>query len=541
MISNLSFQSLLEYLQVSEDFIADTEKLKEYSKVIGNYFYQLYEITGDELLFRTSQNVLNCNDYWFFDHYRNFQIMDVTHINLCHNRLCPNCAKMRQATLLYKFSPLIEEISETCDLFHLSVSIPNVSAEEFEDSVDNILEAFSRLMKFFFGKQKIKGVNFLNFGWRAAARSFETTYSLRRWKKAKEYHPHIHCILALDKADTQKYSDSLTIKKHINKYSYENIDGKYILKDKFTDFEVFIQKLWRLVYDGVADKNKRLREFNRKQHRLKKYFEDKFRTDEKFRELFPRESVESGFVTKNEAIAGTKPKKIKAAYITKADIDTLPLGYSCKCSQVDPAGYYEVFKYVCKVTDEDNRIMSFNQFRTLYYALKGKKTFQAYGKWFNVKVDTIDDTMNALYNDIKRFWNEHDKPESISLKIEDVHEVAKERIVRIVSRRNIKPYLESLGDYASDPDIQRLTDAYRAEKQLEAELVREFAYSHKKVVSDNKKVKERLRREKEYKANMLSLEREYEKRYAKQSNEESTTEIQKSEILQQLNIEDIGI
>lgn len=529
MFSGMTFNSLIEYLRVSEDFISDTEKLREYSEIIGGYYYQMYETSGQELYYRTSQNVSNCNDYWFFDHHRNFKVMDLTHINLCHNRFCPNCAKRRQATFLYEFTPHIQKLSESCDFFHLTLSVPNVSAPELQDAVNNLLESFSRLMRLFFGTQSTKrlGLNFSDFGCKAAARSLEITYDLYRWKKAKEYHPHIHCILALDKVRVKALSDYLLKEKHINKFSFKRVDGKNILTTVFSDFEVFIQKLWKLLYDNISAKNKKQREYDKQARQVKYRFEKIFGDNE----LNLSEAVNSGLLSVKDAICGKKPPKVKSKYISAKDISELSLGYSCTCKQIDPNEYYEVFKYVCKVTDEQNKVMSFNQFRTLFYALKGKKSFEGYGEWHGVKSERNDDTMNAMYNAFKRELNK-DKPLSISVNISDVLDIAARNETTIISRKNIQKYLESLGDYGSDPNIQKLVAAYCKEKQISEERFRKYAYSHRTELKENPKLKERLRCEKEYRENMLSLEREYDKQYSSAKSELLTV---------QIDFDDIGL
>ncbi len=317
MLSDNNFQSIIDYLRISDDFVADTEKLREYSEKIGEYYYMLYETSGDPLLYSVSQNVMNCNDLWFFDYHPNFQVMDNTHINLCHNRYCPNCAKVKQATLLYKFSPYLEKAAETCDLFHLTLSVPNVSAADLKDAVKNLLESFARLMRLMFGSQTIKGIDFKRFGCRAACRSLEITYSNTRMKKAEEYHPHIHCILALDKKCVQNNSDFLLIKKHTNTYSYDYIDGKRIFKQNYSDFEVLIQQLWKLVYDNIVDKNRRQKETNKKLRQIQNFFIKDFKPIE----LDFRQSIETGFSTAAEIIRGKKTPKVKSKYISAKDVE----------------------------------------------------------------------------------------------------------------------------------------------------------------------------------------------------------------------------
>jgi len=65
--------------------------------------------------------------------------------------------------------------------------------------------------------------------------------------------------------------------------------------------------------------------------------------------------------------------------VTAQAIRDLPLGYSCTLDRADDDAVVEVFKYAIKSFDDENRHLEFEQFKTLYYGLRGRRLIEGYG------------------------------------------------------------------------------------------------------------------------------------------------------------------
>lgn len=54
-------------------------------------------------------NISKCNSWWLLDHYQQQKVKDFKKTNLCKDKFCNNCKKVKQASRLSKFMPLIDE------------------------------------------------------------------------------------------------------------------------------------------------------------------------------------------------------------------------------------------------------------------------------------------------------------------------------------------------------------------------------------------------------------------------------------------------
>lgn len=477
-----------------DDLLCDIERKREYNDLIGDYYFNLFQYYGIRKAEKMSYNVRNCNRYWFFDTYNKLRCMDFTHTFLCKNRFCPNCQKLRQASLFMKFRPYLENASEIGYLYHLTLSVPNVSGESLKDERDIIFEAFAKLIDYFKGRTKIKGYDFKQYGYRAAVRSFECTY------KGNSYHPHIHSIIYFSK-------DLQLEKKHINDYSFDY----GALENKFSDPEILIQKIWRLLVENIRERNRQQRLYDKK---VKQFG------------LTPLSSVDAykaDLITLQDAIKGDKPLTIKAKRIVKSEIDALKIGYSCKMDKIEENDFGEVFKYACKVVDnETHEFMTFEQFRHLYKAMEDAKLFQGYGEWFGIGDDGIDDTKDKLYDVVKEIFKNYD-PEEETLTIPETIE-RKKNGYKVISRRRIYQAPELLEDFISDEDFIVLYEKVITERE---NLKRAKQENYRANIRNQAEIKQRLleryRNDRSYE-NSLEYERSRKETRAQRSHKELLTE-----------------
>ena len=261
-----------------EEVFANTEINRDR---IVPYFQELAEDGGGPNLYDVADNVRDCYRNWQFDVYKKQKVKDLKHVTLCHNKFCPNCQKLIQASRLYRFAPAISELQNDYDVYHLTLTVENVTNSDLNYTVTKTFKSFSRLIKYFSGNTEAEGLSFASMGYGGAIRNLEIVYKgvkvdEETGEYVREYHPHIHAILLLKKG--------LMLDKHIkNKFSFSNRDND---KTPFSDEEILIQKVWKLIYDGDR--------------------------------------------------------------VTKENVDKLDLGYSCKLDYVGDR-IYEAFKYAIKL------------------------------------------------------------------------------------------------------------------------------------------------------------------------------------------------
>lgn len=353
----------LSEIQVKKDHLLNIVNHREYNKTIVKYYERL--CNEYPILNFSSQidNLSNCNSWWLMDYYKEQKIKDFKKTNLCKDKFCNNCKKVKQASRLAKFMPVIEEMSKDKYIYHLVLTIPNCNGDNLKETISNIFKSFKRLNRYLNLDLKIKGLDFEQYGFSGAIRSLEVTY------KNDDYHPHLHCIIALDKP--------LLDNKHVvNTYSNSKKNGYR----KFTDFEVLVQKIWYLLNNGER--------------------------------------------------------------VNKKAIDNLDLGYSCTIDPIDESSVYEVFKYMTKSTDEVSNVLTYENFKTLYFSLYRVRQIQGYGCFYNIKDDdSIIDQVDDIYDIIITLLKTKEDPIEVSETPEDL---LKDNDNMIISRKKIFNYYRDL-------------------------------------------------------------------------------------------------
>lgn len=180
----------------------------------------------------------SCNKIWTIEKYDFQKIKDVSRQNLCHDRFCGNCKKVKQAARMAKYIPVIEPFKS--NLHHIILTVPNCPGNELGLTVQNMAIAFRNLIQFIRcdKNRKVEGLSFASWDYQGAIRSLEVTY------EGDSYHPHYHVALV---ARTGLFEDKI-IK---NKFSYDHTRGKPQLKNLFSSSEILIQKIWYLLINKI--------------------------------------------------------------------------------------------------------------------------------------------------------------------------------------------------------------------------------------------------------------------------------------------------
>lgn len=356
----------IQNIKLDKDYVSSVIKNIGYNKQIATYYQQL----RDEYIGESKENYLKfdrklkaleeCNNFWEIDRYEINKIKDFKRTNLCKDKFCSNCKKVKQASRMARFIPELEKYKDK--LYHMTLTQPNVTGEQVKTTIKKCFKGIAKLIGYLKGKEKIRGIDFSEWGYEGAVRSLEITY------RENSYHVHLHVALVLN-------NDDIITKKYINTYSY----SYGVLKRLFSEKEILIQKIWYLLMNNIK--------------------------------------------------------------VTKKAIDSLDLGYSCIIDKFKSDSYAELFKYIVKDFSESNNIMTYDNFKTLYYSLLNVRQIQGYGCLFNIRDEDISEEVDEIYN---RIIEELQKKEIPVATVESPQDILNDSEYMLISRKKIFQYLRTL-------------------------------------------------------------------------------------------------
>lgn len=330
----------LTQFEVDKDYIMKVHDNCAYNNLIIEYYRRYYNENGKTNTLLTKINSLsNCNKFWLIDRYDYSQIKDYKRTNLCRDKFCNNCKKVKQATRMSKYIPELEIYKD--NLFHLTLTVPNVVGKDLRETLTKMAKAFRRLI-YCFRDNYVSFIDFKEYGYKGAVRSLEITFN------GDSYHPHYHCAFVFD---------NLVLDKNIkNNYS---IDFKNNRGDKlFSEFEIKVQKIWRMIYDDIP--------------------------------------------------------------LNKNNYDKLDIGYSCNCDKFRDSDYAELFKYMTKSTNESDNLLTYENFVILYRGTYLVKQIQGYGCLYRISDKDLDDEVDKVYDDILSFLLTQEEPEEVNESLLDL-------------------------------------------------------------------------------------------------------------------------
>lgn len=359
----------LDKLQIDKEHLGKVHQNLQYNSLIGSYYDRFIQEQISNVMVNRLESKLErlqmCNRFWQIDRYDKQKIKDFIKTNLCRDKFCNNCKKVKQAERMAKFMPEINKY-RNFNMSQLVLTVPNCSGENLHETIKIMFKAFARLIEYFKGKEKIKGLDFSWLGYKGAIRSLEVTY--KRKGSEEEYHPHLHALVIHEGQDG--------IRKHVNRYSYDKFGKKDIRK--FSDFEILVQKIWYLLNNQEK--------------------------------------------------------------VTKKAIDSLELGHSCMMDQFHEDDFLELFKYMTKADGlEDGKIMSYQNFKDLYYGLNNVRQIQGYGCLFRLKDEDLSELAEERYEEIMNELRKEEEPITVS---ETVQALLEDDEYLLISRKKIYKYLK---------------------------------------------------------------------------------------------------
>lgn len=155
----------------------------------GVLAYFLEKLVSEHLVsVKTLELIKECNTFMMMVADENFEKKKQHKGNSCKNRFCPICAwkKARKDALALSVMMGYLKQEESKEFIFLTLTAPNVPADELNDEIKHYNHSFKKLMERKEVKSAVKGY----------ARKLEITYNEER----NDYHPHFHVLIAVDKS-----------------------------------------------------------------------------------------------------------------------------------------------------------------------------------------------------------------------------------------------------------------------------------------------------------------------------------------------------
>lgn len=328
-------------MELNNSFFDCLADKKEKAKNNISFFYTLekeYKNNKNKFLaytfYKRALRIENCLEYWLWNKYEKNKVLELKKVFRCKDLFCPNCRTVGITKAIIKFIPYFNAmIASGYHPYLMTLTNPNILALNLSDEIKKMNKALAKLMRWLIKPFKDNGKYYGGYSSRlfdvvAAIRVLEVTVQESDWHYL-HVHFHVLAFLASDKEqDFIKYKDG----------GYQYSSGGYI---KYSHADTFIQKLWKMTYDGIDINN------------FKNISDD-----------------------------------WKDNYIC----DIRPMASS--------KGIYEVFKYCFKDID----IKNYEVFKYLCLGLKGKRIRQGYGSLYKLKIDDKDLADDDLTkDDIKNY------------------------------------------------------------------------------------------------------------------------------------------
>lgn len=170
----------------NQDIMNKYTKKKRKNSVLAYFMEKLvleFSVTD-----KTVERVKECNTFMMMVADEDMENKKQHKGNSCKNRFCPICAwkKAKKDALSLSVMMAYLKLEEKKEFIFLTLTAPNVSAEELDDEIRHYNQSFQRLMQRKEVRQIVKGY----------VRKLEITYN----EKRNDYHPHFHVLISVNKS-----------------------------------------------------------------------------------------------------------------------------------------------------------------------------------------------------------------------------------------------------------------------------------------------------------------------------------------------------
>lgn len=153
----------------------------------AEYIAVAYKEIGNEKKF---ERIMNCATYLGFKQTTE-EVKKLKEANFCRVRLCPTCAWRRSLKTFGQMYKIISVAQKDYAFVHLVLTVKNVYGDQLREELDKLSKSWDRLIKYKDVKNVVKGYY----------RATEVSHNVDVKSKSYDtYHPHFHCIIAVNKS-----------------------------------------------------------------------------------------------------------------------------------------------------------------------------------------------------------------------------------------------------------------------------------------------------------------------------------------------------
>lgn len=187
-----------------QDSIEVANSFKRLALSNENYFYNFIKL---------NERMLSCASYLEFKLNIETEEKKLHKAFFCRARLCTMCNWRRSKKIFGQVATIVNELEkfDKYEYIFLTLTLKNCSADELENTINLLNKSFNRMND---NNKKVKKIC------KGYFKAVEVTYN----KNENNYHPHIHCIMVVEK----NYFKS---KDYIKKTEWEIIWQKYLQVD----------------------------------------------------------------------------------------------------------------------------------------------------------------------------------------------------------------------------------------------------------------------------------------------------------------------
>ena len=347
------------------DWFKDLQSKVQYNVYQSEYYERMADDYNNPTYLKKAERTISCSKIWDLNYYVRHGVKQIKSITRCQDSFCYVWQSLKAQRRFQIYSPVLKKLEEKHDIFHIVFTVPNVSGERLNWTLDKMYSRFGRLVAYLKGEKKIKGIDFYQYGYCGAVRSLEITTGKR--KNGNDFHPHFHTMFVLSKnpPNMEKcFENSFSG----GKYDYVTNERKITY---FSKFEWLLQRIWCLLMLDIR-------------------------------------------VTKENIvdIYGATDGKYKDGFDVKAD---------------NAEGkYHEIFKYAIKGTYKKEKIFEYDDFCVLENALRNRRVYETYGilREYNFNevgdISTLEDMADVIFNELLRELQRREKPIVIQSCIEEI-------------------------------------------------------------------------------------------------------------------------
>lgn len=223
--------------EILEDGKNDWKNKKIDNLIVAGSYKRLWLKHDINNLININYNMVHCANILEFKLFED-NTKKLNKAMFCRNRLCPMCNWRRSKKIFGQVSKIVQEIDRLnkYNYIFLTLTLKNCTSNELEKNINLLSNSFRKM---FNKSEKVKSIC------KGYFRAIEVTYN----KKENTYHPHIHCIIVVD-----KYYFSKRNRNYITIEEWQLIWQHYLKVDYLPICDV--RKVKGMNYKAVAEVSK---------------------------------------------------------------------------------------------------------------------------------------------------------------------------------------------------------------------------------------------------------------------------------------------